>query len=305
LVPLKDAVETLVIVADKLDRAISQYTPIVNNELPSAGDILSLLRSIQDLVRSTAKREETLNQGRRLNHSRRKGDAEEAVIESNRRLEADLAQAEVERETASAALAEKHRRRRAWIERAHRAARSTIDEKIRSAEGQGQYDRQKNLILIDRQRDEDTTNARTFYDELRVMLGESQRRQSDVEKRARKAVRGYGQFAHRLQRALSLTADPTGGRDVDGLLDGTKKDLDRAEDALEELEELPLPALFRVLPFSIGVILILGVHLAAYFLLPTSMGGQQVAATVGSAIGFVILAIILHLAGGVQALAVG
>jgi len=273
----------------------------VNNEFPSVGDILALLRSIQDVVRTTAKREETLNQGRRLNQSRRKGDAEEAVIESNRRLEAELAQAESERELASGALAERHRRRRAWIERAHRASRSTVDEKIRAAEGQGQYDRQKNLILIDRQRDEETANARTLYDELRVSLGESQRRQSDVEKRARKAVRGYGQFAHRLQRALSITADPAGGSDVDGLLDSTKKDLDRAEDALEELEELPLPALFRILPFSIGVILILGVHAAAYFLLPADLGGQQLTPTAGSAIGFVILAIILHLAGGVQA----
>ena len=51
----------------------------MNNELPSAGEILTLLYSLQDVVRSTAKREETLNQGRRLNQSRRKGDADEAV----------------------------------------------------------------------------------------------------------------------------------------------------------------------------------------------------------------------------------
>jgi hypothetical protein len=250
----------------------AKYNPIVNSELPSANEILTLLRSVRDLVRNSVKREETLNQGRRLNHSRRKGDAEEAVIQSNRRLEADLAQAEVEREAASHALAERHRRRRSWVERAHRTVQNAVDERIRATEGQGQYDRQKNLILIDRQREEETATARTLYDELRVALGESQRRQSEVEKRARRAVSGYGYFSSRLQHALSLTADPAGIRDVDALLESTRKDLDRAEDALEELEELPLPAVFRTVPFSIALILIAGAHAAAFFLLPPDLG---------------------------------
>jgi len=273
----------------------------VNNELPSAGEILAQLRSIEDLVRVTAKREETINQGRRLNQSRRRGDAEEALAESKRQLEADLAVAETDRGVAAEALAERHRRRRTWLDRAHRTARAAIDEKIRALEGQAQYDRQKTLILVDRQRDDESAQARTFYDELRVMLGESQRRQSDVEKRARRAVSGFGQFARRLQHTLSLTADPAGGRDVDGLLESTKKELDRAEDALEELEELPLAALFRFLPFSVGLILILGAHAAAYFLLPPDLGGQQVGATGISAAGFVGLSILLHFAGGWQA----
>ncbi|RFC44182.1 MAG: DNA segregation ATPase FtsK/SpoIIIE [Verrucomicrobia bacterium] len=273
----------------------------MNKELPSADEVAAQLRAIEELVRVTAKREETLNQGKRLNHSRRRADADEALVESNRRLEMDSASAETDRISASERFGQRQRNRRTWLDRAHRSVRTGIDEKIRALEGQAHYDRQKTLIQIDRQRDEESAQARTSFDDLRVSLGDSQRRQSDVEKRARRAVRGYGGFSRRLHHALSLTADPAGGSDVTGLLQSVKWDLDRAEDALEELEALWLAALFRFLPLSIGLILILGGHAAAHLLLPPEWGGQQGLLAVLSAAGCSVVAIGLHLIGGWQA----
>ncbi|MBU6302417.1 MAG: ATP-binding protein [Verrucomicrobia bacterium] len=275
--------------------------PTVNNSLPSAGELLAHLGVIRELVRAVARREETLNHGRRLNHSRRRVDAEEALAESRRRLEGDLAAAETGRGLAVEALEEGQRLRRARLERAFRAVGAVLEEKFQALEGQAQYDRQKSLIQIDRQREEDSLRARTFFDDLRVTLGDSQRRQSEVEKRARRAVRGFGGFSRRLHHALTLTADPVGERDVSGLLESTKRELDAAEDALEDLEELPLVSLFRLLPLSIGLILIGGAHGAGFFLLPPELGGQQALQVSLSALGFAGLALVFHLIGGGQA----
>jgi ABC-type multidrug transport system fused ATPase/permease subunit len=249
----------------------------MNPPLPSADEALAGLRSLRESLAATAKREDVLLQGRRLNQSRRRGDAEEAAAASTRRLAADLADADAETAAARERWTSRRQRRRAWIDRAQLAARRAVDEKIRALEGQGHYDRQKHLLLADREREQAIANARDFHEEVRTILGEAQRRQSAVEQRARHAVRGFFPFSRQLHRALTLTADLSHGDSVDALLEATRSELALAEAPLAELEKFPLAHLFRLLPVSAVLILGAGAIAAARVLLPADLAAPTVA----------------------------
>ncbi len=279
----------------------------MNDDLKSAAETVGQLEELALLIRDVREEGRCLDQEERLRKSRGRAEREEALEQMQERGRAELVAIEKRYEKVQAERVARTEARAAWLERAAGAARRSLRDEIRSAEGQATYDRQKTLLQARRRRDEGLRAATERYEGWDAELEGAAGKLRGLSGRSAQLLRGYAGLARSVRRAARggersdrVTRTEAG---VEASLEGIRADLASAEGEVRELSRLGAVTFFRTMPLSLWLMLILAGHAGAWFFLrePGMLPGGDGRWMAVSGVGLALIAVLAHAVGGNRA----
>jgi hypothetical protein len=231
------------------------------NKNPGVNEMLAQLEALKNAVEDFAAREEKLNQDFETRSAAGLSAFESAKLEQQARQAETLAAAEAEFE------GEKKRRharfdgRKARIDQAHSALSQRVLEEGSEQEGQLKQRIRSSSTQAEQQRDAELANAATVFEGLQQELNEYEMEFARLERSARWAFRGYGKF-RRLLRRYKRQAEPDLSQDKIQLVEEFQRLMSKTREDLARFRQNLLPCIFRFLPISLVILLLLGAVVA-------------------------------------------
>ncbi|HUC84289.1 MAG TPA: hypothetical protein VL970_03780, partial [Candidatus Acidoferrales bacterium] len=231
------------------------------NSLPSVDEMLALLDALRKNVRDFAAREQ------KLESDFRQGTATELRDFAARNEAQETAAHEREVHAAETLRAEqdecraRFERRKAWLNRAHSAMSRRVLQNISEQDAQWKERTQQGVQEAELKRDEALAAASAVYEDLQTRLQEASHILSVQESSARQVFGGYGRFRRLLALdrpcpEADLAADHT------ALFAALQALQQKITEEIARFKKLPLPLLFRFLPFWLLAVALLGVAAA-------------------------------------------
>jgi S-DNA-T family DNA segregation ATPase FtsK/SpoIIIE len=227
----------------------------VNRNL-GVNEMLALLDALKGAVEDFAAREEKLNHDFQTESAAELNAFESGNLVRQSKLADGLAGAEAAFEEGKKQRNARFEKRKVRINRAHSVlSRRALDE-VGGQEGNLRQKTRENLAEAERRRDVELANAAAAFKSLQQKLDGSREVFTRLEKSARKAFRGYGKFrrllGHRRQwpeSDLSL--------DENRLFEELQRLESKIREDLDQFQQIPLPRIFKFLPISLVVLLLL------------------------------------------------
>ena len=219
-------------------------------------EMLALLDALKGAVEDFAAREERLNRDFQTRSAAELNTFEAASQLRQSRLAGELSAAEAAFETEKNARTARFERRKVRINRAHSVLSRRVLDEVGGQEGNLRQKARKNLAEAERQRDVELADAAAAFGDLQKKLDESSEVFAGLEKSARTAFRGYGIFRRLLGRQppgpeLEFSLDePRLFEELQSLESNIRGDLD-------QFQKILLPRIFKFLPVSLVVLLLL------------------------------------------------
>jgi ABC-type multidrug transport system fused ATPase/permease subunit len=218
------------------------------NSLPSVNALLAVLDALRKNVRQFTARAEKLDADFRqgtateLRDFTARTEAQE-VAAHQREVEAG-ATLELEREHNRA----RFERRKSMLNRAHSAVSRRVLKSISEQDAHWKELTQQGLQAAERQRDQALAAAAIARENLQLRLNEAGDRLLALETAARRVLRGYGAFRRLLAPGHSWPEQDL-SPDHNQLLSALQTLQQKIEGEIAGFKKLPLPGLFRFLPF--------------------------------------------------------
>ncbi len=227
------------------------------NKNPGVNETLALLDALKDAVVDFAAREEKLNHDFQSRSAAELNAFEAANLAQQSKLAGELAAAEAAFERGKKQRESRFEKRKVRINRAHSALSRRVLEEVGGQEGNLRQKTRKNLEEAERRRDVELADAAAAFENLQKKLDGSGEAFARLEKSARKAFRGYGRFRRSLGRRRS-SPEPDLSRDENWWFEELQHLESKASEDLDRFQKILLPRIFRFLPVSLVVLLLLG-----------------------------------------------
>ncbi|HXR47988.1 MAG TPA: hypothetical protein VN784_11175, partial [Candidatus Limnocylindrales bacterium] len=227
------------------------------NRNPGVSEMLALLDALKGAVEDFAAREEKLNHDFQT-HSAAEDDAfESAKLEQQSKHAEALAAAETALEEERTRCTARFEKRKVQINRAHSSMNQRVLDEGSSREGELKQRIRKNSTEAERRRDNDLANAAATFEWFLQKLNQTDADFRRLEKSSRRAFRGYGMF-RRLLRRYRQSWEPDPSQDENQLFEEFQRLESKSRDDLAQFRKKLLPRIFRFLPVSLVVLLLLG-----------------------------------------------
>jgi len=217
--------------------------------------MLALLDRFRSAIQDFAAREEKLNGEIHARTAAETKAFEAATQEQASRLSERIAGAETGLEAERKNCRSKFERRKARITQAHLTCNRQVMEGT-DREGRHKHGLQKSTMAAERKRDSELANAAAPLEDFKIKLAERWEAFVLLEKSARSAFRGYGNF-----RGLLSThrpwPEPVLPTDENQLFEELRRLETDTRNELSRFEQIPLPRLFKFLPLWLMMILLL------------------------------------------------
>jgi DNA segregation ATPase FtsK/SpoIIIE-like protein len=228
---------------------------------------LELLDRLKSTVRTCANRADQLARESSLATSRLDRQIDQEIKDLEFRLSSSIAELDAHLQTRQEGLESRHDRRNSRLLRAHAAARKHHLKVIESREGREINDVQRELLATSRDREAQQKQANAAFANLQNQLADQRDKLTVLERRTRKAFRGYAAFG-RLLDTPPGTPGPHFAADESQLQSELGALLTETNRTLRRFRMSPLPFVFSLLPPWPLVLLLLGGHVAAVLVLP-------------------------------------
>jgi hypothetical protein len=227
------------------------------NKNPGVNEMLALLDSLKGAVGDFAAREEKLNHDFETRSAAELNAFESAGQEQQSTRADSLATAEAAFERGRKECQVRFERRKGRINRAHSALNRQMSEEGSEQEGELKQKIRANSAEAERQRDADLAKAATAVEDFQKQWERSNETFARLEKSARRAFRGYGTFRRLLNRHPPQQ-DAELSQDENRLFEEFQRLESQAREDLDRFRKILLPQVFRFLPVSLVVLLLLG-----------------------------------------------
>ena len=226
------------------------------NKNPGVNEMLALLDTFKGAVVDFAAREEKLNQDFQTRSAAELNAFESARLEQQTRQADGLAAAGAAFEGGKKQCHARFERRKSRINRAHSALNQQVLEEGSEQEGELKQKIRTNSASAEHQRDADLANAAAAFEAFQKKLTEHGEAFARLEKSARRAFRGYGKF-RRLLKRCQQQPDSDLSQDENQLFEEFQRLESKAREGLDRFRKILLPQVFRFLPVSLVVLLLL------------------------------------------------
>ena len=226
------------------------------NRNPGVNETLALLDALKGAVEDFAAREEKLNHDFQTRSEAELATFESATLEQQTKRAETLAAAEAAYEEAKQKCQARFERRKVRINQAHSIVSQRVLEEVSGQEGELKQRIRKSTAEAERRRDVELANATTAFESLQQKLEGSSETLARLEKSGRKAFRGYGKFRRLLNRRKSRT-EPDLSPDENILFKQLQQLEVKIVEDLGRFRKIRLPQIFRFLPVSLAVLLLL------------------------------------------------
>ena len=226
------------------------------NKNPGVNEMLALLDTFKGAVVDFAAREEKLNQDFQTRSAAELNAFESARLEQQTQQADRLAAAAAAFEGGKKQCHARFERRKGRINRAHSALNQQVLEEGSEQEGELKQKIRENSTEAEHQRDADLANAATAFEGFQKKLTENGGAFARLEKSARRAFRGYGKF-RRLLKRCQQQPDSDFSQDANQLFEEFQRLESKAREDLDRFRKILLPQVFRFLPVSLVVLLLL------------------------------------------------
>ncbi|MGB7769102.1 MAG: FtsK/SpoIIIE domain-containing protein [Verrucomicrobiia bacterium] len=220
-------------------------------------EMLALLDALKGAVEDFALREERLNHDFQTRSAAELNAFEAANLEQQSNLAGELTAAETAVEDGKKQRTARFEKRKARINRAHSVLSRRVLDEVGGQEGNLRQRTRKNLAEAERRRDVELADAAAAFENSQKKLDGSGEAFAHLEKRARKAFRGYGKFRRLLGRRQP-SPEPDLSPDENRLFEELQGLDSKTREALDRFQQILLPRIFRFLPVSLVVLLLLG-----------------------------------------------
>jgi DNA segregation ATPase FtsK/SpoIIIE, S-DNA-T family len=227
------------------------------NRNPGVSEMLALLDALKGAVEDFAAREEKLNHDFQTRSAAELDAFESAKLEQQSKHAEALAAAEAALEAERNRCQARFEKRKVQINRAHSSMNQRVLKEGSSREGELKHRIRQNSTEAERRRDNDLANATATFESFQQKISESNADFSRLEQGARRAFRGYGMF-RRLLRRHQQQAEPDLSQDENRLFEEFRRSESKSRDDLARFQKNLLPWIFRFLPVSLVVLLLLG-----------------------------------------------
>lgn len=259
---------------------------------PGVKETLSLLTGLREKITTFAGRERSLK--RTLDHITGGQDLthEAAVTEENARFEAAVAAENAAFQESQQRLERWDTRRLARVKAALSTARIKRLDRIESTKGREIYAVQQGRLNAAKDKTAALQENEAHLASLAAGLENARLALLGLQRKTRASFRGYGKFGRMITQA---TAEPWDGGDADELI-GEFNDLyPRTVAELERFRKRPAPAIFRVLPAWLLLLVLAGV--AGMQFVPALAFLPAVPTVIGAGVLFLLVAAIYLLGG--------
>lgn len=234
-----------------------------NNPLLSAGKTVEIIARLRDSITEFAGRERKVTNGYRINSANLRETRDQTTEQNAAQLETEIEAITLAYQAKREEVEASYHARSAEIEGAHRSAKQGQAEQVRSTTGQGQYDRQKHVLLANRTRDAAVLLAKEAFQSVKETVAEEKKDLKELEKTARSAFRGYPKFTRQLAKSLKSEEPLADAPDDDQqLLADLRKSLDAASSEIGEFRGFGAPRFFRIVPASLILVFVILAHIA-------------------------------------------
>lgn len=277
--------------------ASSKKSATIAAELPGAPQTLAQLDALRRLVREIAARVEETTRDHDARLRRWQAQRDEAFAAEQQRFAAEQQATQAAAATRRAQLEAHFAARRQRIQNAHDNARASRLAQLDAAEGKHTFDLQRAQLNADRQRDEQNQENKCRLETFNARFTQVQSAWQQFHSRARAALWPYRRLAGALD-AGPLPPPPDPAKTPEELLGQVESRLADAARQLRRYQLTILPVLFRWLPRTFGVALLL---VATFLFVPGArrLDFQNVAPVTWVGLGAALAAIfLLHFLGG-------
>jgi ABC-type multidrug transport system fused ATPase/permease subunit len=219
--------------------------------------MLALLDALKNAVEDFAAREEKLNQDYETRAAAEHNAFESAKLERQNKQAADLAALETALEEEKRQWHARFDRRKDRINRAHSALSQQVLDEGSEQEGALKQRIRRNSTEAERRRDADLANAAMAFESFQQKLNETDAEYARLERSARRAFRGYGQFRRQLRRYQRQSERDVSGNENQSLEEFGRL-ASRTREDLARFRKNLIPWIFRFLPVSLVVLLLAG-----------------------------------------------
>ncbi len=203
-----------------------------------------LLETLKATVREFAAREEKLEQEFRLKVATARHQRDEGTGALERRLAADVEQAEATFKLAKETALSKFEKLRFTLTEDYKSGKKKALEDIETKEGIRKHKLQTETLQAKRNRVTGLANAETTWTEFRAALAGDNETLTALEASTRNAFKGYGKF-RRLLASAPEKANLDLAPDEYQLMAELRELLTKASDDVKRFRKLPLPAFFK------------------------------------------------------------
>jgi hypothetical protein len=224
--------------------------------------MLALLDRFQGALQDFAVREEQLNGEFRARTAAEMKAFEAATQQHAARLSERIADAETGWKAEQKNCRAKFEKRKARITQAHLTCTRQVMEGT-DREGRRKHQLQTSSMGVERKRDADLAIAAATLENFKIKLAASREAFVLLEKTARSAFRGYGQF-RRLLAPHRQWPEPNLPADENQLFDEFHRLESQTRNDLDRFKKIPLPRIFKYLQFWLLTILLLGLAVLAF-----------------------------------------
>jgi len=226
------------------------------NKNPGVNETLALLAALKGAVEDFAAREEKLNHDFQTRSDAELSAFEFANVEQQSKLAAELAAAEASFEERKQKCQARFGRRKVRINQAHSVVSQQVLQEVSGQEGDLKKRVRTNSTEAERRRDAELANAAMAFENLQQKLDGSNEAFTQLEKNARKAFRAYGKFRRLLGRHKRWP-EPDLSLDENRLFEEFQHLESKTREDLSQFQKILLPQIFRFLPVSLVVLLLL------------------------------------------------
>jgi len=228
----------------------------VNRNL-GVNEMLALLDALKGAVEDFAAREEKLNHDFQTRSAAELNAFESGNLARQSKLADELAVAATAFEEEKKQRNARFERRKVRINRAHSVLSRRVLDEVGGQEGNLRQKTRKDLAEAERRRDVELANAAAAFKSLQQKLDGNGEVFARLEKSARKAFRGYGKF-RRLLGHRKQWPEPDLSMDENRLFEELQRLESKIREDLNQFQQIPLPRIFKFLPVSLVVLLLLG-----------------------------------------------
>ncbi|HYA78944.1 MAG TPA: hypothetical protein VED19_00370, partial [Candidatus Nitrosopolaris sp.] len=221
-------------------------------------ETLALLERLRSALQDFAAREEKLAGEFRTRLAAEAKAFDAATQRQESRLAVAIADAEEDFEIEKKRWQTKFDKRKAWITQAHLVVTRQVREGVGGREGRRKQKIQESSSQAERDREARLANAVATLTDFKTKLTENSGAFNGLEKKARSAFRGYGQFRRLLSPNRQWT-QPDQTPDEYQLLEELHRLPASIRRALDGFKNFPLPRFFRFFPiwlFFIALVLL-------------------------------------------------
>jgi len=225
------------------------------SEPSGVNQILGLLERLRNTVREFNRREEALQRDVTLKTGalQRQRDNETEALKT--RHPEELNEAETASQAVRSHVTQRHADRKARITQFHKTLNRRAAQWIEDREGRRKHKLQAENLQNQRGRESGlAANEQTYKDYTAALQSEEQALAS-AEDDAHRAFKGFGAFKRRLHDTKG-GSEPEARQDENQLFEELRAALNRANEDLRAFRRLPLPALVRLWPLWLVLLLI-------------------------------------------------